>query len=74
MPRAAMLRPADLAQEPEPIFSVRLTRARDAFIVSVVGGPQDLLARTSEHAAREAGAVYMRANYRWSSERGWVPR
>lgn len=33
------------------------------YMLSVEGGPQDLLARTTESAALEAGAEYVRKNY-----------
>jgi hypothetical protein len=33
------------------------------YMLSVEGGPQDLLARTTEAAALTAGAAYVKANY-----------
>lgn len=35
----------------------------NVYMVSVEGGPQDLLARTTEAAALTAGAAYVKANY-----------
>lgn len=33
------------------------------YMLSVAGGPQDLLARMTEAAALSAGAAYVKANY-----------
>lgn len=43
------------------------------YMVSVVGGPQSLLARRTEEAALEDGAAYVAANWGRDADGNWTP-
>lgn len=69
--RTPMLRRAALSKDKEPELQARLTRNGE-YIVSVQGGPQDLLARGTEKAALEDGKAYVKRNWKFDPMRGWV--
>jgi hypothetical protein len=54
-------------------LTVRETSRRDAYIVSVVGGPQDLIKRTTVEAALRDGREYVE-RYWHQTANGWEPR
>jgi hypothetical protein len=49
------------------------TSKRDGYIVSVVGGPQDLIKRTTIEAALRDGRAYVERYYEITTD-GWRPR
>jgi hypothetical protein len=56
-------------------FELTTRRTRDglAYIVSVVGGPQDIIKRTTEAAALEDGRAYVEKYWEQTAD-GWKPR
>lgn len=66
---------ADLIARERVVTSAhRPDRGATEWVVSVVDGPQDLLARSTREAALADGAEYVAAKWARRADGTWVPR